>query len=156
MYRAGVYDYNLSLSQVAHREETLFTFGLKQKGFKMLLVPNTITWHLKNREGGIRNFKEEMFVHDEYIFRNYLKYKDNTIVVLDCGMGDHIVFNHVVNKIKRPEIFSCYPDIVPGRSIAEAIDLFGDIDQFNVYRKMDQWNWKDSLENAFKKLYNVR
>jgi hypothetical protein len=34
--------------------------------------------------------------------------------------------------------------------------LFGDIDNYNIYRKMDQWNWKDSLENAFKKMYGVK
>ena len=102
------------------------------------------------------NQTKEMFDNDERIFRNFLKYRHSTIVVLDCGMGDHIVYNHVAKSIKNPEVFSCYPEIVPGRSIAEAIELFGDIDQFNVYKKMDQWNWKDSLENAFKKLYNVR
>jgi hypothetical protein len=156
LYRAGIHDYNLGLSQVAHREETLFTFGLKQKGYKLLVVPDTVTWHMKNRKGGIRDFQKEMFEHDEYIFRNYLKYKDKTIVVLDNGMGDHIVFSHVLPHIKNAEVFSCYPDIVPGRSIAEAIELFGDIDCYSIYKKMDQWNWKDSLENAFKKMYGVK
>jgi hypothetical protein len=156
LYRAGVHDYNLGLSQVAHREETLFTFGLKQKGYKNLIVPDTVTWHLKNKKGGIRDFQIEMFQHDEYIFRNYLKYRDKTVVVLDNGMGDHIIFSHVLPHIKNAEVFSCYPDIVPGRSIAEAMELFGDIDCYSIYRKMDQWNWKDSLENAFKKMYGVK
>jgi hypothetical protein len=31
----------------------------------------------------------------------------------------------------------------------------GNIDEYNIYAKMDQWNWKDSLENAFRKMYNV-
>ncbi len=155
LYRAGIYDYNLALSRAAHREETLFTYGLKQRGYKNLVIPNAITWHLKNQAGGIRTNTKEMFDHDETIFRNFLKYKDQTIVVLDNGMGDHIVFSHVLPLIKRPEVFSCYPEIIPGRSIAEAINLFGDLDQFSIYKKMDQWNWKDSLENAFKKLYNV-
>lgn len=156
LYRAGIHDYNLGLSQVAHREETLFTFGLKQKGYKILVVPDTITWHLKNRKGGIRTFQKEMFEHDEYIFRNYLKYRDKTIVVLNCGMGDHLVFAKVLPLIKNPEVFTCYEDIVPGRSLDDAANLFGDLDCFSIYRKMDEWNWKDSLENAFKKLYNVK
>jgi hypothetical protein len=42
---------------------------------------------------------------------------------------------------------------VPGRSIAEARALFGDIDQWNIYRKMAQWKWTDSLENAYRKMY---
>lgn len=55
LYRAGVYDYNLALSPRAFREETLFTYGLVQKGYVNLVVPNAITWHLKNNSGGIRS-----------------------------------------------------------------------------------------------------
>lgn len=99
--------------------------------------------------------EEQMFLHDEQIFRNILGLKDKTIVVLDCGMGDHIVFKRVLPFIKNPIVFSCYPEIIPGRSIAEAQRLYGDIGSYNIYRKMEEWNWKDSLENAFKKLYGV-
>jgi len=154
LYRAGIVDYNLGLSRVAHREETLFTYGLAQKGWQIKVVPDAITWHMKNPEGGIRSeTKEEMFHHDEQIFRNILHYRDSTIVVLNCGLGDHLVYSHVHNSIPNPIVFTCYPEVVPGKSIAEAQHLFGDIDYWNVYKKMDQWKWKDSLENAYRKLY---
>ena len=154
LYRAGVHDYNLGLSRVAHREETLFTYGLKQKGYKILVVPNCITWHLKSPTGGIRTEdNSRLYYDDEQIFKNTVGLKSRTVVVLDCGMGDHIVFKHVLPDIENPLVFTCYPDIIPGRSIAEARQMFGDIGQYNIYAKMDQWNWKDSLENAFKKLY---
>lgn len=154
LYRAGVYDYNLALSRVAHREETLFTYGLKKKGYDILVVPNAITWHLKNRDGGIRaETNKGLYDHDEYIFRNYMGFKDRKIVVLDAGMGDHIVFKQVMKDLDNPIVFSCYPDIIPGRSIGEAMQLFGNLDEFNIYRKMDEWKWKDSLENAYRKLY---
>jgi hypothetical protein len=154
LYRAGVHDYNLGLSRVAHREETLFTYGLKQKGYKILVVPNCITWHLKSPTGGIRaEDNSRLYYDDEQIFKNTVGLKERTVVVLDCGMGDHIVFKHVLPDIENPLVFTCYPDIIPGRSIAEARQMFGDIGQYNIYAKMDQWNWKDSLENAFKKLY---
>jgi len=154
LYRAGIHDYNLGLSRVAHREETLFTWGLKQKGYKILAVPNAVTWHFKNPEGGIRSeTKQEMFAHDEQIFRNFLQYRDSNIIVLNCGLGDHIVFNSILDSIPNPMVFGCYPEIIPCRSIAEAKSLFGDLDQWNIYKKMDQWKWTDSLENAYKKLY---
>ena len=154
LYRAGVYDYNLGLSRVAHREETLFTYGLHQKGYQVLAVPDAITWHFKNPQGGIRSENNEaMYQHDEQIFKNFMDYKDHTIVVLNCGMGDHIVFSHVLPLIKNPIVFSCYPEIVEGQSIAAAHLLFADIDYWNIYKKMDQWQWQDSLENAFRKLY---
>lgn len=157
LYKAGVHDYNLNLSQVAHREETLFTYGLKQKGYTLLTVPGGITWHLKNPTGGIRcdtsPVAEKLFIHDDIIFKNIVNFKEQTIVVLDCGMGDHVVFKHVLPEINNPVIFSCYPDIVPGRSIGEAKALFGNLDAYSIYIKMNQWNWKDSVENAFRKLY---
>ena len=154
LYRAGVCDYNLGLSRVAHREETLFTHALHRKGYKILVAPNAITWHMKNPEGGIRSeTKKELYDHDEQIFRNVLQYKDHTIVVLNCGLGDHLIFKRVLPSIKNPLVFSCYPEMVPGKSIAEAQHLFGDLAQWNVYQKMDQWKWKDSLENAYRKLY---
>ena len=154
LYRAGIVDYNLGLSRVAHREETLFTYGLHKKGYKILAVPGALTWHMKNPQGGIRSeTRKEMYEHDEQIFRNILQYRDKTVVVLNCGLGDHVVFSHILPAIRSPEVFTCYPEVVSGRSIAEAEKLFGDISCFNVYQKMDQWKWKDSLELAYRKLY---
>jgi hypothetical protein len=154
LYRAGVVDYNLGLSRVAHREETLFTFGLHQKGYQILAVPNAITWHMKNPQGGIRSeTRKEMYEHDEQIFRNIIGLRSRNIVVLNCGLGDHIVFSHVLPSIPNAEVFTCYPEVIPGRSIAEAIQLFGDIDAWNIYKKMDLWKWKGSLEDAYRKLY---
>lgn len=154
LYRAGVCDYNLGLSRVAHREETIFTYGLHQKGYEILAIPNAVTWHMKNPEGGIRSeTKQELYEHDEQIFRNILRYRDKTIVVLNCGLGDHLVFSHVLPSIPNAEVFTCYPEVVPGKSIAQAHQTFGDIDPWNIYKKMAQWKWKDSLENAYRKLY---
>lgn len=154
LYRAGVADYNLGLSRVAHREETLFTYELHQKGYKIVVVPDAVTWHMKNPEGGIRSeSRREMYTHDEIIFRNVVQNRDKTIVVLNCGMGDHLVFSHILPEIKNPMVFSCYPEIVPGMSINVAQNLFGDIDKYNIYRKMDQWKWQGTLEDAFRRMY---
>jgi hypothetical protein len=154
LYRAGVQDYNLGLSRVAHREETLFTYGLKKKGYKILAAPHAVTWHLKNPEGGIRSeSKKEMYAHDDQIYRNIINYGNKTIIILNCGLGDHIVFNKLLPDIPNPVIFGCYPEIIPCRSIAEAKALFGDIEHWNIYKKMDQWKWTESLEDAFRKLY---
>jgi hypothetical protein len=154
LYRAGVHDYNLGLSRVAHREETLFTYGLYLKGYKILTVPHAVTWHMKNPEGGIRSeTKKEMYENDDAIFNNIVGFSDRTIVVLNSGLGDHIVFNSILGNIRNPVVFGCYPEIIPCRSIAEAKALFGDIDQWNIYKKMCEWNWKGSLADAYRKMY---
>ena len=154
LYRAGVHNFNTGLSRVAHREETLFTYGLHQKGYKVLAVPNATTWHMKNPQGGIRSeTNAELYTHDEQIFRNYLACRDKTIVVLNCGMGDHIVFSHILPQLKDPMVFTCYPDIIPGKSIADARLLFGDIDNWSVYKWMAHRKWTGSLEDAFRGMY---
>jgi len=154
LYRAGVHDYNLGLSRVAHREETLFTYGLYLKGYKILTVPHAVTWHMKNPEGGIRSeTRREMYEHDEAIFNNIVGFSDRTIIVLNSGLGDHIVFNSILGNIRNPVVFGCYPEIIPCKSIAEAKALFGDIDQWNIYKKMCEWNWKGSLADAYRKMY---
>lgn len=154
IYRAGVCDYNLGLSRVAHREETLFSWSLHHKGYKLKVVPNAVTWHLKNPAGGIRDGSTmEMFEHDEFIFRNTIEFQGKTVVVLNCGLGDHIVFSRVLPDIKDAVVFGCYPEILPCLPIAHAEQLFGDLERFNVYAKMAQWNWKGSLEDAYRKLY---
>ena len=156
LYRAGIQDFNLGLSRLCHREETLHTYGLLKKGYKNFVIPNCITWHLKNPDGGIRSKNNKAladFEHDEQIFKNILQFKHRPIVVLNNGLGDHLVFKRVLAEMDDPIIFTCYPDIIPGKSIAEAQFLFGDIEEYNVYRKMAEWKWSDSLENAFRKLY---
>jgi GT2 family glycosyltransferase len=151
LYRAGVNDFHLGLSQIAHREETLFTYGLKKKGYQVIVVPDAVSWHLK-APGGIRSgFAKELWEHDERIFRNLMT--DKTIVVLNCGKGDHVVFSKILPEIPNPVVFTCYPDIIPGRSIAEAMELYGNLDRWNIYAKMDQWKWKESLEKAFRRMY---
>ena len=156
LYRAGIVDYNLSLSKVAHREETLFTYQLKQKGYNLLVVPNAVTWHAKSSTGGIRSeVVQELYAKDEEIFKNIVETKNRTVVVLDCGMGDHIVFKNVLKDLNDPIVYTCYPEIIPGRSIAEAQRLYGNLDAYSVYKKMDEWNWTGSLENAYRKLYGV-
>jgi GT2 family glycosyltransferase len=154
LYRAGIHDYNLNLSRVAHREETLFTYGLHKRGYGVYAVSNAVSWHLKNPNGGIRSeTKREMYEHDEHIFRTHLKYKDYTVVILNCGLGDHLVFSKVLPKIKNPLVFTCYPEIIEGKSIAEAQAIFGNIDQYSIYKKMDDWKWTRSLQEAFERMY---
>ena len=154
IYRAGICDYNLGLSRVAHREESLFSWSLHNKGYKLLVVPNAVTWHLKSPTGGIRvNDKQEMYEHDERIFWNTVNCQGKTIVVLNSGLGDHIVFSRLLPELPNCIIFGCYPEVVPCHSIAEANRLFGDLSQWNIYAKMAQWKWTGSLEDAYRKLY---
>jgi len=100
---------------------------------------------------------EQMFAHDDRIFHlTVMAWKTGRpIVVMNNGRGDHIVFKRVLADLKNPIVFSCYPDIIPGGSIETAVESFGSLEQWDIYRYMDVNNWTGSLESAFRKMYNV-
>uniref|UniRef100_A0A6M3IIG1 Putative glycosyltransferase n=1 Tax=viral metagenome TaxID=1070528 RepID=A0A6M3IIG1_9ZZZZ len=171
---ASKHGYNMDLSPVGDKEESLFTAEMKHNGWKLLLDSSAITYHFRYSEGGIRDSKihtPENFQHDTQIFLNKLtewgiKLKFNKIIVLDCGLGDHLVFKKILPEIKekykdkRIIVACCYPlvfeddkDIIL-TSLAE-VGITTNIEEYNIYKKMELWKWRDSLENAFKKLYGV-
>jgi hypothetical protein len=167
LYRAGVQEFDLRLSRVAHREESLHSFGIKKKGFDVLIVPNSITWHLRNRAGGIRTGSQQMFEHDEAIFDKELAiYGVNTessrAVVLNCGLGDHWAARHILSRLKEKykiiTIYCCYPEVFEDddviiRSIKDAEDAYGDLTRFNIYAFMGDINHRGNLVEAFEKMY---
>ena len=158
LYRPYVARYNLALSPVAHREETLFTHELSKHG-DLLVNTKAITWHFRNPEGGIRTEKNvSMYSWDDEIFREIIKTDKKKIVVLDCGLGDTICFNSVIDEIKPDIIACCYPEVFKDFkgeliSIAEAIKRFGDLSKYSIYPFMDDNNWNNELQEAFKQLY---
>ena len=162
LYRAGIVDYDLNLSKVAFREETIFTYSLKKAGYSIWITP-AITWHLRNPQGGIRDGIKELYEHDEKIFQEFLNQGYNTkkLIILDNGIGDHIVFSAILPDIKKKygevTIACCYPELFEGEnciSIATAKNIVGNnIDNYQIYKYMWDKNWKDSLENAFRGMY---
>jgi glycosyltransferase involved in cell wall biosynthesis len=162
LYRAGINDFNLNLSKVAHREETLFTYQLKQKGYKNLIVPDATSYHLKSNTGGIRDDIEELFIHDEKIFQQLIGFGDKKLIVLNGGIGDHIVFKsilpEILEKYKDIVIGCCYPDIFEDYpdirliSIEQANKLIN-TEELNIYKWMIDNKWTKSLQNAYRGLY---
>ena len=107
---------------------------------------------------------KEMFDHDEAIFRAWLRseelLKGKFLVVLNNGLGDHIVFKKNIlprlkEKHKNVVLAVCYPDIFPGEniiSIAEA-QAITDIDKYDVYKTGINLNWQGTLTELYEKAY---
>jgi len=180
---AGSHGYCDELSPVGHREETIFTYEMHRKGWKLLVNPKAVTWHVRQGQGGIRTYQSaELWEHDEAIFQSKIKKwgvnlddklksfeKISKLIILDNGKGDHIMFKFILPEIKEKYkdkeiiIGVCYPDIFEDEngikliSIAEAHDLCGrlgrDFDKFNIYRFCIENNWKTQLTEAFRKIY---
>jgi glycosyltransferase involved in cell wall biosynthesis len=168
LYRRGIEKYNLFLSPAAHREETLFTYGIKRQGYKLLVDTGSITWHFRALTGGIRSHQNAKFWEaDERIFQSQLaEWGINSEpvkpVVLDCGRGDHVIVKSLLPRLKEKYgklvLATSFRDIFEGEeqiSIAEAYQRFGPLDRFSIYRWCIDHNWTENLVTAFEKLYGI-
>jgi hypothetical protein len=174
LYRkeAGKHGYNLNLSPVGHREETIFTYEMKLAGWQLIVDPSVVTWHIREPTGGIRSYQHQGFWDaDEKIFQELLDKWHITsncpykLIVLDNGLGDHWMFKNILpeiieqNKNKEIIIAACYPQVfedvqgVKIISIADAKTLDSNLDKYNVYKVAGDINSKTSLIDVFRKIY---
>ncbi len=169
LYRKGIAKYDLNLSTVAHREETIFSHSIKRAGYTLGVDFGSHVWHFRSDTGGIRSFHDTaLWEHDEKIFQGYLHLwnvvsTERKIIVLDNGLGDHYCFKNILPSLRKKyeniTIACCFPGVFFDEegldliSIAEAKLMFGNIDAYGVYKFMQDNNWKQSLLEAFKQLY---
>ena len=167
---AAKHGYPKDLSPVGHREETMFTHGIKMNGYRLLVCGDVLTWHFRESKGGIRSYSDaKLWEHDEEIFKTEMKkrgllFDNKKYVVLDNGIGDHYAFKHTLPDLIRAYgaenvvLATCYPEVfkndgVRQISIAEAQVLFGDLTKFNIYHWMWRSDWKKSIVDAFRVMY---
>jgi hypothetical protein len=164
--------YPQDLSPIGHHEETTFSYQMKRAGYRLLVEPKAITWHLRDEQGGIRSFKDpNLWAHDSEIFHRRLrewgvKPREYAVAVLDNGIGDHVVFRSLLPEfmIKNPGkiviVAACYPEVFVGLSgirlvsIDQAKGAIGNLERFDVYRYGDK-NHSASLEEAFRGVYGI-
>lgn len=141
--------YDLSLSPVAHREETIFSHEYFRKGWKVLVTTDAKTWHFRNPQGGIRSTPNpELWEHDEKIFQRKLQSwaikPEGKIFDIDAGIGDTICFKTILpdllKKHKQLTIGTYYPT------------LFKDYPQIKI---LHPWAVKDILGHKVAELQNV-
>lgn len=169
LYRKGIVSYDLSLSKAAFREETIFTYEMKRKGFKLLVYPMAVTWHFRapNRHSNIADWEND----DRYFASKLAEWgvnqTPNKMIICDCGIGDEIVMASLIPELKKKygklTIACCHRPVfeefegedVTLISIADAKQKIGSIDHLNIYKNMIDWNWNTELEGAFRKLYGI-
>jgi hypothetical protein len=176
LYRreAAWHGYCEELSVVGHREETLFSYEMFLKGWKLLVVPNTTVWHLRCPTGGIRQgFGKEHWDKDELVFQRRLnqlheQYLTNKFyAVLDSGVGDHFMFKTLLPEVRKKHagkkliVASCYPHVFDDEldveliSIDEAKKRLGNIDPFTPYKIGARTGYGCHLIDLYKKVYGL-
>jgi hypothetical protein len=151
-------EYNRNLSPLGHTEETQFTYQMKRAGYEIIVEPRSLTWHYRNPEGGIRDFRDSKLLElDKLIFRAKLnewgvkltKYK---LIILNNGIGDHCCFLSVYDKIRErsgeckiilaahhKEVIDAFSDKLKGDEIRiemEIAFIMDDTNNYNVYTYM--------------------
>jgi hypothetical protein len=162
LYKKGIQDYEIHLSQVAHREETLHSYGIFKKGYKLIVDGSAVTWHLRSSIGGIRTGKEENWHKDEITFREIMReYQGDKVCVLNSGKGDHIVFRTLLPKIKAKYnnviLAVCYPELFLEEkciSIDEG-SMICNIDRHDISKWCTDHNWNKEIKYAYAEMYEV-
>ncbi len=163
---AAKHGYCRELSRVGHREETLFTYEMTRNGWKCLVEPKAITWHLRSKFGGIRNDNYRLWEHDDEVFLNKLRSyniepKFVKLIVLDNGLGDHLAFKQILPEMKAKYkdlvLAVCFPEVFKDDGV-ELISISDaksrdNIDKYSIYKWAWDNNWKSSLVDAYRKLY---
>lgn len=173
LYRRNIVKYDLRLSSVAHREETIFTHELFREGYKLIVNSAATVWHFRGETGGIRSHKDiSLYEHDEKIFQEKMQEwkvesKPSKWFVLDVGLGDHLMFKKVLPQLKErfkghilkvavcyPHVFENDPDITI-KSISEAKSVLGEsvVDSLNPYKWAWQNNWKKQFSHVYLQIY---
>jgi GT2 family glycosyltransferase len=170
---AATHGYNKQLSQIGHREETIFTYEMKLKNWKLLIRTDVITWHYRQSTGGIReNAIAEYWDQDEKIFKQKMiewgkDWETSKLVILDNGLGDHYAFKHLMDDLLRkyPKVTMavCYPEVfqeydgnnIKIISISDAKKSYGNIEEYSIYRWMELRNWTKSILDAYKEMYSI-
>jgi len=164
LYRKGVQNFDINLSPVAHREETLHSYGIFKKGYKLFVDSRAVTYHYRSDSGGIRTGKEEDWFRDEIAFKETMnEYDGHKVCYLDCGMGDHLVFKSILPKIKEKykdvTLAVCYPELFPGEkciSLDEGQQICNP-EKHNVFKYCIDKGWKDKeIKYAYAELYDVQ
>lgn len=164
LYKKGIQEFDTNLSPVAHREETLHSYGIFKKGYSLFVDSRAVTYHYRSGSGGIRTGSENDWFHDEIAFQETLReYDGHKICYINCGMGDHLVFKSILPKIKEKykdvTLAVCYPDLFPGEkciSLAEGQQICNP-DKHNIFRYCIDKNWRGKeIKYAFAELYGVQ
>lgn len=161
LYRAGKVHFDLRLSQVSFRGETMFSHSLFLNSYKLLVEPKARVYHFQ-ASGGCRTVEEEeqrkqLYTHDQILFERWLEFKKSgkKLYVLNGGLGDMYMFRQAITPEPDAIIATCYPEVFPEYkiiSIAEAEQTV-DIKDYDIYKWCQYNKWGGHLIEAFKQMY---
>lgn len=162
LYRSNQVDYDLWLSPVAHREETLFSHALFRKGLELIVDTSIKTYHYRHPHGGIRSHASAfLYEHDNKRFLAAMEEWGIKVISLNGGLGDHLAFLNVVPallaKYNKLIIGCCNPEVFKDYARIKTIPVAAtkDFTDDDVYKFMIDNKWTTSIVDAYKKMFKL-
>ena len=169
LYRPGIVHHDTRLSSKVFRGETMFTHSLFRKGYKLIITPKAVMWHLEESRGGCRTQEEdksnqEKYNSDHIIFMKWLTFQkmNKFLVVLNNGKGDHVVFKKDIyprlkekygdNLLMAVNFRDIFPEEKNLISPADA-EMFVNLRDYDVYGLGMRLQWKGPIKELYEKLY---
>jgi GT2 family glycosyltransferase len=154
--------YPYSMSQMSFREETVFSYQIFKKGFKLMVNPQAIVWHYKAPAGARSGNAVENQANDELKFDEWAKQYNITFddklecIAFNHALGDNIVLKNNLDKIKQfykspLYIASNFPEVYSGVSGIIAIPMHESsyfTQSISIYNWMATKNWSGTMNEA--------
>lgn len=162
LYRANITNYKQIMSPVSFHEESIFTYKMKLNGWKLIVDTTLKTFHMQASTGGTRDHNEWCYAWDRKEFKEMLE-RDWKIklIYLGVGLGDNFAFKNILpelrKKYKQFVIGTIYPDVFADCPDVKTIDALkmAPYTLENVYDFMGTRNWKHSIVDAYKEMYQL-
>jgi ADP-heptose:LPS heptosyltransferase len=162
--------YDLEYDLPGHREETDFTFRLWKAGFKLVVNPKALVWHLRAPQGGIRAFNDsQLWANCQERFVRKFKFKtgkkQETVFKIFGGLGDHLCATPLIRGLKRKFgkviVLPVYPYIFSGNKNIDEIIFpdeesgYANIVNHEIYQECFETEYAGKLSEAWCKCYGV-
>jgi len=175
--------YETNMSKTSFREDTLFSYTMKKNSYELLVDPELIIYHFQMQDGGCRSdsTRAQDIANDELIFKKKMeefgiKFTNFKVIFIPHGLGDNVVMRNIIKDFMNK--YNNYDKIIIGTSFKDA--AWQDIDKeynniqvlsvqeaatilmqnridpssLSIYNFMGKNNWKESMEEAYRKLYD--
>jgi hypothetical protein len=175
--------YPEGLSPVGHTEETQFSYNIFKTGKKLVVLKNTIMYHLRYPSGGIRNskatdpYRQYCFKADGEAFSRYraanglVVLKDSILCFLSFAKGDALMYSMAMPKIidywkergKKVIVSTDWKELIEEIGEQENVEYItleeGAMCHFaknSIYHWMAMVNWQGSFVDGMVEMYTEK
>lgn len=173
LYRKGIVPFpHRILHQCGMCEETIFSHEIARQGYRLMVMPESVTYHLQSARQGMRSYTRADLEHNKAVLERkkelWAFIPPGSKVIVDAhGIGDSIVLEaalpEIVEKDRKTIIFTNNIEAYKIEPVAvedvhflrveDANIFFSGYFPEDVYGFMARREWTRSMQEAYVELY---